>query len=272
MTIAMVCRSFLYVPGDRADRVAKAMASSAHAVIVDLEDAVRPDAKPAARAALASMPPRSSGQRWVRINAGAEGRADLTALGRIVGGGGIDGLVLAKCETTDWLDEVAAAMPPSVVLAPLVETARAVRSLDAIAGHARVDQCQLGEVDLLADLGGRTPGGQALVHHARLELVIASAAAGIAAPIGGVHLEIDDLDALARSSRALAEIGFAGRAVVHPRHCDVVNDTFAPTAEERAWAEDVLSRWDAAGNGALRGADGAMIDEAVVRRARHLLG
>lgn len=275
MTAAMVCRSFLYVPGDRADRVAKAMASSAHAVIVDLEDAVRPEARPAARAALASMPARTSGQRWVRINAGEDGRADLVALTSLwsaAGGSTIDGVVIAKCDTTDWLDEVAASVPPSVALAPLVETARAVRSLDAIAGHARVHQCQLGEVDLLADLGGRSPGGDALVHHARIELVVASAAAGIAAPIGGVHLTIDDLDALARSSRALAEIGFAGRAVVHPRHCDVVNDTFAPSADERAWAEDVLSRWDAAGDGALRGADGAMIDEAVVRRARRLLG
>ncbi|MEZ5248859.1 MAG: aldolase/citrate lyase family protein [Ilumatobacteraceae bacterium] len=210
MSAAVSCRSFLYVPGDRADRVAKAMASSAHAVIVDLEDAVKPDAKPAARAALASMPARTSGQRWVRINAGADGRADLAALGSIEVAGGIDGLVLAKCENTVWLDEVAAAVPPSVALAPLVETARAVRSLDAIVGHPRVQQCQL-EVDLLADLGGRTPGGATLVRHVRIELVIASAAAGIAAPIGGVHLAIDDLDALARSSRELAELGFAGR-------------------------------------------------------------
>ncbi|MCB1000926.1 MAG: hypothetical protein KDB40_16655 [Acidimicrobiales bacterium] len=272
MSAAVSCRSFLYVPGDRADRVAKAMASSAHAVIVDLEDAVKPDAKPAARAALASMPARTSGQRWVRINAGADGRADLAALGSIEVAGGIDGLVLAKCENTVWLDEVAAAVPPSVALAPLVETARAVRSLDAIVGHPRVQQCQLGEVDLLADLGGRTPGGATLVRHVRIELVIASAAAGIAAPIGGVHLAIDDLDALARSSRELAELGFAGRAVVHPRHCDVVNEAFAPSAQERAWAEDVLARWNDAGRGALRGADGAMIDEAVVQRARRLLG
>jgi citrate lyase subunit beta / citryl-CoA lyase len=261
-------RSFLYVPGDRADRVAKAMASSADAVIVDLEDAVKPDSKPAARLALHDMPMRSAGERWVRINAGDEGRADLVALEGVA----IDGVVVAKCETVAWLDEVATALADSVAVAPLVETASALRSLDALCAHPRVVQCQLGEVDLMEDLGGRPPGGAALVDHARVVLVIASAAAGIANPIGGVHLAIDDLDALAVSSAALADLGFAGRAVVHPKHCDIVNEAFAPSPQDRAWAQDVLARWGAAGAGALRSADGSMIDEAVVKRARRLLG
>ena len=270
-------RSFLYVPGDRPDRVAKAMASAADAVIVDLEDAVKPASKSAARDALRSLPTRTAGQRWVRINAGADGRADLAALADLeLGvergelGVGIDGVVVAKCETVDWLDEVAAAVGDRVAIAPLVESALALRRLDAICAHDRTVQCQLGEVDLLADLGGRPPGGHALVDRARLDLVVASAAAGIAAPIGGVHLAIDDLEALRSSSDALADIGFAGRAVVHPTHCAVVNEAFSPTAAELAWAEDVLARWAAASTGAVRAADGSMIDEAVVRRARRL--
>ena len=266
-------RSFLYVPGDRPDRVAKAMASAADAVIVDLEDAVKPASKPAARDALRSLPTRTAGQRWVRINAGADGRADLAALADLERGelgAGIDGVVVAKCETVDWLDEVAAAVGDRVAIAPLVESALALRRLDAICAHDRTVQCQLGEVDLLADLGGRPPGGHALVDRARLDLVVASAAAGIAAPIGGVHLAIDDLEALRSSSEALADIGFAGRAVVHPTHCAVVNEAFSPTAAELAWAEDVLARWATASTGAVRAADGSMIDEAVVRRARRL--
>jgi citrate lyase subunit beta/citryl-CoA lyase len=263
-------RSFLYVPGDRPDRVAKAMASAADAVIVDLEDAVKPASKPAAREALRALPTRITGQRWVRINAGADGRADLAALADLEGGAGIDGVVVAKCETVDWLDEVAAAVGDRVAIAPLVESALALRRLDAICAHQRTVQCQLGEIDLLADLGGRPPGGHALVDRARLDLVVASAAAGIAAPIGGVHLAIDDLEALRTSSEMLADIGFAGRAVVHPTHCAVVNEAFSPTAAELAWAEDVLARWAAASTGAVRAAGGSMIDEAVVRRARRL--
>jgi citrate lyase subunit beta/citryl-CoA lyase len=272
-------RSFLYVPGDRPDRVAKAMASAADAVIVDLEDAVKPASKPAAREALRSLPTRITGQRWVRINAGADGRDDLAALAALAaladrerseGGAAIDGVVVAKCETVDWLDEVAAAVGDRVAIAPLVESALALRRLDAICAHQRTVQCQLGEIDLLADLGGRPPGGHALVDRARLDLVVASVAAGIGAPIGGVHLAIDDLEALRASSEMLADIGFAGRAVVHPTHCAVVNEAFSPTAAELAWAEDVLARWAAASTGAVRAADGSMIDEAVVRRARRL--
>ncbi|MCX6519416.1 MAG: aldolase/citrate lyase family protein [Actinobacteria bacterium] len=269
-------RSFLYVPGDRPDRVAKAMASTADAVIVDLEDAVKPASKPAARDALRALPTRTAGQRWVRINAGVDGRADLLALSALAdlergeGRVGIDGVVVAKCETVDWLDEVAAAVGDRVAIAPLVESALALRRLDAICAHQRTVQCQLGEVDLLADLGGRPPGGHALVDRARLDLVVASAAAGIAAPIGGVHLAIDDLEALRSTSEALADIGFAGRAIVHPTHCAVVNEAFSPTAAGLAWAEDVLARWAAASTGAVRAADGSMIDEAVVRRARRL--
>jgi citrate lyase subunit beta/citryl-CoA lyase len=161
-----------------------------------------------------------------------------------------------------------------VAIAPLVESAIALRALDAITSHPRVVQCQLGEVDLLADLGGRLPGGHALIDHARVQLVIGSAAAGIAPPIGGVHLAIDDLDALAQSSTTLADLGFAGRAIVHPKHADVVNAAFGPSATsdaEMAWATDVLARWAATTSGAVRAADGSMIDEAVVKRARRLL-
>ena len=265
-------RSFLYVPGDRPDRVAKALASSADAVIVDLEDAVKPANKDAARAVVCTLGRRAHGEVWVRINGGHEGNLDLAAIAQITGAEQvIDGVVVAKCETTRWLDHVAASLHGDIAIAPLIETARALRRLDELGAHPRVVQCQIGEVDLLTDLGGRGAGADALMRHARVELVIASSAAGILAPIGGVHLAIDDLAALADSSVALAELGFAGRAVVHPSHCETVNESFAPTPEAIAAARDVLARWEATTSGAVRAADGSMIDEAVVERARRLL-
>jgi len=282
----MANRSFLYVPGDRPDRVAKALASAADAVIVDLEDAVKPAGKHEARALVRELAPRSQGETWVRINSGDRGRLDLAAIAAIVAvdvvrsghaadgrtdDRAIAGVVVAKCETTMWLDQVAASLRSGIAVAPLVETARAVRHLDELCAHPRVTQCHLGEVDLLADLGGRGSGADGLIHHARCELVIASAAAGILAPIGGVHLAIDDLDALGESSRLLAELGFSGRAVVHPSHCGLVNAAFGPSADEVAQALDVLARWEATTSGAVRAADGSMIDEAIVQRARRLL-
>jgi citrate lyase subunit beta/citryl-CoA lyase len=267
----MTNRSFLYVPGDRPDRVAKAMASSADAVIVDLEDAVKPDRKDDARAVVRACAARTTGEVWVRVGSGDDLPRDLAAVGVAASAGTVHGVVVAKCETIAVLDHVVAALGSGVAVAALIESARAVRRLDDLVAHPAVVQCHLGEVDLLAELGAHGDGGEDLLGHVRAELVLASVAAGCLAPIGGVHLAVDDLDALARTSRRLAESGFAGRAVIHPTHCDPVHTAFGPTAAEVAWARDVLDRWDAATDGAIRAADGTMIDEAVVVRARRIV-
>lgn len=267
----MTNRSFLYVPGDRPDRVAKAMASSADAVIVDLEDAVKPDRKDDARAVVRACAARTTGEVWVRVGSGDDLPRDLAAVAVPAAAGLVHGVVVAKCETTAVLDQVVAALGEHVAVAALVESARAVRRLDDLVAHPAVVQCHLGEVDLLAELGAHGDGGEELLRHVRAELVVASVAAGRLAPIGGVHLAIDDLDALERTSRRLAETGFAGRAVIHPSHCDPVHAAFGPGPAEVAWARDVLDRWDAATDGAIRAADGTMIDEAVVVRARRVL-
>ena len=265
-------RSWLYVPGDRPDRVAKALLSNSDAVIVDLEDAVRPGQRKLARstAIAAATLPRAAGiEMWVRINPGDEGRHDLSV---IAGVRGIDGLVLAKCESADWIAEVAAATPEAWALSPLLETARAVRDIDSIVSAPRIGQCHLGEVDLLADLRGAPPAGQRLIDTARVALVIACAAAGTSPPIGGVHLQLADLESLAATSAELAQLGFSGRAIVHPAHCTVVNEMFTPSVEDVAWALGVLQTAASAGGGAVRGANGSMIDEAVLRRARGITG
>lgn len=261
-------RSWLYVPGDRPDRIAKALASEADAVIIDLEDAVKPVAKADARThTVDALQTPARPQRWVRINAGDEGRLDLQAL--TVSPTRPDGLVLAKCDSPDWITEVHWSLP-GIAVAPLIETAVALRDVQAIAAAPGVTLCHLGEVDLLADLGGRLPGGQALIDHARVTLVIAAAAAGVAAPVGGVHLQIDDLSLLATTSAALCDLGFGGRAVIHPAHCAVVNTAFSPSAADIEWAQGVLALLDGA-VGAVRDTSGQMIDEAVARRARRIL-
>ena len=302
----MIARSLLYVPGDRADRVAKAFASAADAVIVDLEDSVKPDRKVLARHLFArDVLARGAGVRsgvaelWVRINSGDEGIADLDALAEVGPGGAsafshIDGIVVAKSESAGWLDHIAGLVAAArtsqhrtsqhrtsqhrtsqhrahVTLAPLIESARGLRSVDAIAAHPAVSRLHLGEVDLAADLGVRLPGGQSVLDAARVALVVASASAGLVGPVGGVHLQIDDFDALATTSLALADCGFGGRAVIHPSHCTGVNEAFAPSDADRAWAADIVTRLDTATGGAVRAADGSMLDEAVARRARTIL-
>ena len=297
----MIARSLLYVPGDRADRVAKAFASAGDAVIVDLEDSVKPDRKVLARHLFArNVLARGAGVRsgvaelWVRINSGDEGIADLDALAEVGPDGAsafshIDGIVVAKSESAGWLDHIAGLVAAArtnqrrtsqhrrdqhrahVTLAPLIESARGLRSVDAIAAHPAVSRLHLGEVDLAADLGVRLPGGQSVLDAARVALVVASASAGLVGPVGGVHLQIDDFDALATTSLALADCGFGGRAVIHPSHCTGVNEAFAPSDADRAWAADIVTRLDTATGGAVRAADGSMLDEAVARRARTIL-
>jgi citrate lyase subunit beta/citryl-CoA lyase len=268
-----VIRSWLYVPADRPDRVAKARATQADAVIIDLEDAVAAAAKAAARRGIAAaLTERSRPALWVRINAGDAGREDVAALAAT--SDPLSGIVLAKCESTDWIDEIASRLPASVSLVPLIESARALRRLDAICAHPRVAQCHLGEIDLLADLGTRPGGTREMVSYARAEIITASAAAGLLPPIGGVFADVRDVDALADDCVHLADLGFAGRPALHPAQVPIINSAFRPSADELAEARRVVTLYDnalASGVGAISDESRTMLDEAVVRRFRRLL-
>jgi citrate lyase subunit beta / citryl-CoA lyase len=276
MTAATLLRSFLYVPGDRADRVAKALDAGADAVLIDLEDSVAFSAKETARrVVLESLSSRSGGGPavWVRINSGEIGRLDAAALA--TESATLGGVVLAKCDQLGWLDEVASTLPSSVPLAPLIESALGLRRLDSLCAHPRVTQCHLGEVDLLADLGARPEVGSQLLGHAHAEILYASAAAGILPPIGGVYTAFRDIDGFTADSVHLAQLGFAGRPALHPTQVPVINAAFRPSADELATAAALVASYDEAlarGQGVLTDQEGKMVDEAVVRRARQLLG
>jgi citrate lyase subunit beta / citryl-CoA lyase len=276
MTAATLLRSFLYVPGDRADRVAKAFDVGADAVLIDLEDSVALSAKETARrVALDSLSSRPGGGPvvWVRINSGEIGRLDAAALA--TESAALGGVVLAKCDELGWLDEMASTLPSSVPLAPLIESALGLRRLDALCAHPRVTQCHLGEIDLLAELGARAEVASQLLGHAHAELLYASAAAGILPPIGGVYAAFRDLEGFTADSVRLAHLGFAGRPALHPTQVPVINAAFRPSADELAAAAALVASYDEAlarGQGVLTDEEGKMVDEAVVRRARQLLG
>lgn len=276
-------RSCLYVPGTRPDRLTGALRRGADVIIADLEDAVAPDDKATARTNVAAWldeldRPRS--QPWVRVNSDSL-TEDITAVARP----GLAGLVLPKLEDPDTLVEVDALLtklegerdlaPTSIEVAPLIESANGVLNAPAIARGPRVSRLQLGEADLSADLGvSLGPEGLELLY-ARSQVILASAGAGLAGAVGPVWTAIDDLDGLRRSSLALKDLGFRARSVIHPKHIEIVNAAFTPDATEIARARELVARYDRAlaeGQGAIRDADGTMIDEAMVRTARELLG
>ena len=273
-------RSLLYVPADRPDRAAKAFSLTGDdgpdAIIVDLEDGVAPSATAGARAGLADLlPDRATGspRRWVRVNAGDDLVADLEAVAPL----DVEGVILPKATAasvdrcTDLLDSFGVSIP----LTALIESAEGWLELAEIARHPGVVRVAIGEADLTADLGMRPSPDDRELLPLRVQVVVASAAAGIGAPTGPVSTEFRDLDALAASTTALKALGFGSRSAIHPAQLAVINRVFTPTEEELSIARQVVEMFDAAlarGEGAIVGPDGRMVDEAVVRSARRLLG
>jgi citrate lyase subunit beta/citryl-CoA lyase len=283
-------RSWLYVPADRPDMLARAHTRGADALIVDLEDAVAPPAKAGARRELAqwlttrSTPAGGGPEIWVRVNPsgpGGEPPADDLA---VAVHPAVTGIVVAKCESPAALARLDVALAAAertagvpegrIVVAALIETAAGLLALPALVAAPRVVRLQVGEADLVAALGMSPGPGQAELLPIRLAVVVHSSAAGIEAPVGPVHTGLGDIDGLRQSTQALARLGFVGRAAVHPAQLPVINEVFTPTEEQVAAASDLLARFDAAAGGdrgVALAADGSLIDEAVVRSARATL-
>jgi citrate lyase subunit beta / citryl-CoA lyase len=267
----MTSRSYLYVPGHRAELFARAFDRSADELIFDLEDAVPLAAKEPARRELAAWLPTAPRPVWVRVNPGQLGDEDIAVLGELVG---VRGFCLAKAASREHVAAVSAALDAvdsRAALAPVLEDAAAFLDARAIAAVPRVERLQLGEADLRAQLG-ITPGpDESELLALRTQLVLVSAAAGIDPPLGPATTNFTDLAALGASTERLRRLGFAGRACIHPAQVPVVNDVFTPTEDEVQAAADLVRRIEAAAGAVTTGADGAMIDEAIARSARAVL-
>ncbi len=270
----MRLRSVLFVPGSRPDRFARADASGADAVVLDLEDGVERSRKDDARQAIAALfsdsRPRAA-RHLVRINAFASGwfDEDIELVRRLTGP---DGVVLPKTERPDQIQAVARALENLPVL-PLIETARGVLNAAAIASaHPAIPAVLFGAEDLSAELGvPRTVDGEELMF-ARSQVVLAAATAGVDA-IDAVFVHLTALDDLRRDAERARRLGFHGKMAVHPDQVRVINDVFTPTATELERARRVVDAFEAAearGEGVLR-LDDQMVDAPVVARARRLI-
>ncbi len=219
---------------------------------------------------------------FVRINSTAkgEGRADLEAV--VVPQ--LAGVMLpkvgsaAEVEVLDWtltrLERQRGVSEGQVAILPLLETASGLEVAGEIARSSpRVCALALGVADLAADLGARIGPASPLLAAARVELVVACRSAGVGAPVDPVHLDLQDLAGLEAAAIAARQLGFQGKACIHPSQAEVVARVFAPTEEEQEWAQSILSAFDSAereGRSALV-VDGEFVDYAVVARARRLL-
>lgn len=271
----------LYVPGDRPERFAKALRSGAACVIADLEDAVAPTHKDAARDALASLASAAAEVAavgaaapalQVRVNApdSAWHEADVAAVRELPGHIGVR---LPKVQSAADVADARKALPGRDLHA-LIETALAVERAFDIAS-AGVASIATGEADLRAELG--LPAGvdaEAGLRWSRSRIVNAAAAAGLPAPLMSVFPDIADLDGLERTSRDGRSLGFAGRTAIHPRQLAVIRAVFMPTAAEVERAQQIVQRVRSAadaGAGTVVLDDGTFLDVAMVRAAERVL-
>lgn len=258
-------RSWLFVPGDRSDRFAKAAASGADMVVLDLEDAVAEGAKAAARESVTCWV-GAGRTACVRINAHGTPSydADVAAL---TGLAGLAAVLVPKAEDPQALVALSEALGPGTSLVALVESAVGVQRTDEVAAVPGVDRLVFGSIDLALDLGAED-GGLPLLY-ARSRLVVASRAAGVAAPVDGVTPSLDDAGAVEADAIAAARLGFGGKLCVHPAQVAVVNTAFSPSEQDVQYAQRVLAA--AGGGGAVR-LDGQLVDRPVLERARRVLG
>lgn len=272
MTAELLPLTYLYAPGDRPEVVAKALASGADVVLVDLEDAVAPDRKAYARAAtaelLAQRPPVPV---HVRVNAldGPFADTDLKTLSPLPG---LSGLRLPKVTSRSDVVRAAESATPAeggaIPLYALLETALGVeQAFDIASSHTALRGIAIGEADLRADLGIRDETG---LDWSRARVVVAARAAGLPPPVQTVYPDIRDVEGLAASCAHGRALGFLGRAAIHPRQLPVIERAYLPTPAEIDAAEAVVAA-AAAEPGAQALPDGRFIDAAVVTGARRTL-
>jgi citrate lyase subunit beta/citryl-CoA lyase len=256
-------RSYLFVPGDRPERYAKALAAGADAVIIDLEDAVAPPAKESARDSLRSwLTPENP--VLVRINsADTAWFADDIALAGLPG---VAGIVLPKAERPDDIARLMQQGAQAVL--PLIESALGFHHALDLARQPGVERLLFGSIDFSVDLG-LTEGVEELQYF-RSQLVLVSRLAGILPPVDGVTTTLDDIACITDDTRRARRNGYGGKLCIHPRQVAHVNAAFAPSADEAAWAARVLQAVENT-DGAAVALDGKMVDRPVILQAQAII-
>lgn len=257
-------RSYLFVPGNRPERFAKASTSGAGAAIVDLEDAVAPDDKASARAAVAKALPALPSM-FVRVNSADTSwfHEDVEMCRET----GVAGVVLPKAEDPEHIRHIAERIGGAPIL-PLIETAQGMWRANELARCPGVQRLLFGSIDFQVDLGISGEDEELLYFRSRLVLV--SRVAGLASPVDGVTTEIDDAERLRSDASRARRLGFGAKLCIHPKQVGLVNDCFQPGEEEVRWARRIVEAAYGA-NGAAVAVDGKMVDKPVLLRATAIL-
>jgi len=272
-------RSLLFVPGDRPDRMEKALKAGADGLILDLEDAVAPAAKAEARKSVSAfLEANQTASLWVRINPldGDEADSDLAA----VLSAHPDGIVLPKAEGGESVNELARRLTQrgnatARILAIATETPAAMFQLGTYGGAKRLAGLTWGAEDLPAAIGASTSreeNGRFTPPYelARSLCLFGAAAAGVA-PIETVYPAFRDLEGLGAYAARARRDGFTGMMAIHPDQVPVVNAAFTPSEAEVAHARAVVAAFEANPDAGALSLDGKMIDRPHLVQAQRTL-
>jgi len=282
-------RSLLFSPGDDRHKIDKAFASDADAVILDLEDSVAPDNKPAARditlAALMDHSDRESRPRtYVRINALPTGLTldDLSAVVQAKP----DGIMFPKSNGAqdlatltsllEPLEEQAGLKTPLPIVVLATETAQALFTVGSyVEAGPRLEALTWGAEDLSADLGASTNreehGGYTDPYRLARTLCLAGARAAGVTPIDTVYVNYKDSDGFRTECEVAVRDGFTAKLAIHPAQVSIINEVFTPSTNEIARAQKIIDAFAQAGNAGVIGLDGEMLDQPHLIRAQALL-
>ena len=267
--------SLLFVPGTRPERFAKALASGAGGVIVDWEDAVAPGDKAVARAALAQalagIAPSNRARLAVRINAeGTPWYADDMAALPELAAQGLGAVVLPKADNAAGVAAASRAMGAHCAVLPLVESVAGLDAVRTLAAAPQVLRLLFGHLDFQADAGLACGPGEEELVPVRLQIVLASRAAGLPAPVDGVTPDTTDLQLVQGHAARALRGGFGSKLCIHPAQVAAVHAAFAPSPEKADWARRVVEGFAEARGGVFT-LDGRMVDAPVVKLAEQML-
>ena len=259
--------NFLFVPGNRPERYAKALASEADLVCIDLEDSVplaeKDDARSVAMAAIAG---HGDGRLALRINGlrTAAGLEDILALcaSRLP-----EYLFVAMVESATEIEILRSLLGADIAFVPLIESVKGLRAAHAIAASPGVAAIMFGGGDFAGELGVKLEWEPLLL--ARSELVMACAAANIRA-IDVPYIDLENETGLANECAKAKALGFRAKAAIHPKQIDAINAAMRPHAAEIEEAKAAIAAFDAGGGAAIR-FEGKMLEAPLIRRYRQIL-
>lgn len=262
-------RTTLFVPASRPERFAKALAAGADAVIIDLEDAIEQKHKNTAREHIRDFAMATPDAAFmVRINDATTPwfEDDLALCADLPS---VSAVVLPKAESAAQVARVA---QTGKRVLPIVESSRGVLALPELVASPAVMRLSFGSLDLMLELGTTpdTDAAHSLLEHVRCQVLLHSAAQGLASPLDGVYPDFSDTPGLTQHALHIKHMGFAGMLCIHPNQIVPIHAAFMPSPDEQAWAARVVEHAERCGESAFQ-LDGKMVDVPVIERARQIL-